>query len=71
MTIKLSGANLFGNSSHRPGSNPRPVAARYLATPTGFTLRTYTRLVPSSFERARLAIADVFGLKSVDGLEAA
>jgi hypothetical protein len=37
----------------------------------GFTLRTYTHLVPSSFERARLAIDGVFGLKSADGLKAA
>lgn len=37
----------------------------------GFTLRTYTHLVPSSYERARQAIDCVFGLKSADGLEAA
>jgi hypothetical protein len=36
----------------------------------GFTLRTYTHLVPSSYERARLAIDSVFGMKSTDGLEA-
>jgi hypothetical protein len=34
------------------------------------TLRTYTHLVPSSYERARMAIDGVFGLKSADGLEA-
>jgi hypothetical protein len=34
-------------------------------------LRTYTHLVPSSFERARLAIDGVFGLKSADCLKAA
>ena len=37
----------------------------------GFTLRTYTHLVPSSYERARMAIDGVFGLKSADGLETA
>jgi integrase len=37
----------------------------------GFTLRTYTHLVPSSYERARLAIDSVFGPRSADGLEAA
>jgi site-specific recombinase XerD len=37
----------------------------------GFTLRTYTHLVPSSYERARQAIDGVFGLKSADGLETA
>jgi integrase len=37
----------------------------------GFTLRTYTHLVPSSYERARLAVDGVFGLESADGLEAA
>ncbi|MGH3696066.1 MAG: tyrosine-type recombinase/integrase [Pseudonocardiaceae bacterium] len=46
--------------------------AEYLGhTDPGFTLRTYTHLVPSSFERARLAIDGVFGLKPADGLEAA
>jgi hypothetical protein len=35
------------------------------------TLRTYTHLVPSSYERARMAIDGVFGLKSADGLDAA
>lgn len=46
--------------------------AEYLGhSDPGFTLRTYTHLVPSSFERARLAIEGVFGLKSADGLEAA
>jgi integrase len=38
----------------------------------GFTLRTYTHLVPSSHERARLAVDGVFGRHDpVDGLEAA
>ena len=37
----------------------------------GFTLRTYTHLVPSSYQRARLAIDGVFGPTSTDGLEAA
>lgn len=46
--------------------------AEYLGhSDPGFTLRTYTHLVPSSYERARLAIDGVFGLKSADGLEAA
>jgi integrase len=46
--------------------------AEYLGhSDPGFTLRTYTHLVPSSYERARLAIDSVFGLKSADGLEAA
>jgi len=46
--------------------------AEYLGhSDPGFTLRTYTHLVPSSFERARLAIEGVFALKSADGLEAA
>jgi integrase len=46
--------------------------AEYLGhSDPGFTLRTYTHLVPSSFERARLAIDGVFGLGSADGLEAA
>ncbi|MGH3840267.1 MAG: tyrosine-type recombinase/integrase [Pseudonocardiaceae bacterium] len=46
--------------------------AEYLGhTDPGFTLRTYTHLVPSSFERARLAIDGVFGLKPAGGLEAA
>ncbi|MGH3846206.1 MAG: tyrosine-type recombinase/integrase [Pseudonocardiaceae bacterium] len=46
--------------------------AEYLGhSDPGFTLRTYTHLVPSSFERARLAIEGVFGLKPADGLEAA
>lgn len=45
--------------------------AEYLGhSDPGFTLRTYTRLVPSSYERARLAIDGVFGLESADGLEA-
>ena len=38
----------------------------------GFTLRTYTHLVPSSHERARVAIDGVFGRpEAADGLEAA
>jgi integrase len=38
----------------------------------GFTLRTYTHLVPSSHERARAAVDGVFGRPdSTDGLEAA
>lgn len=38
----------------------------------GFTLRTYTHLVPSSHERARVAVDGVFGRPgSTDGLEAA
>lgn len=46
--------------------------AEYLGhSDPGFTLRTYTHLVPSSYERARLAIDGVFGLKSADGLETA
>jgi integrase len=46
--------------------------AEYLGhTDPGFTSRTYTHLVASSFERARLAIDGVFGLKSADGLKAA
>jgi integrase len=46
--------------------------AEYLGhSDPGFTLRTYTHLVPSSYERARQAIDGVFGLKSTDGLEAA
>lgn len=46
--------------------------AEYLGhSDPGFTLRTYTHLVPSSYERARLAIEGVFGLQAVDGLEAA
>ncbi len=46
--------------------------AEYLGhSDPGFTLRTYTHLVPSSYERARQAIDGVFGLKSADGLEAA
>ncbi len=46
--------------------------AEYLGhSDPGFALRTYTHLVPSSYERARQAIDSVFGLKSADGLEAA
>ena len=46
--------------------------AEYLShSDSGFTLRTYTHLVPSSYERARLAIDGVFGPTSADGLEAA
>jgi integrase len=46
--------------------------AEYLGhSDPGFTLRTYTHLVPSSYERARLAIDSVFGMKSTGGLEAA
>jgi integrase len=46
--------------------------AEYLGhSDPGFTLRTYTHLVPSSYERARLAIDGVFGLESSDGLDAA
>ncbi|MBV8540055.1 MAG: site-specific integrase [Pseudonocardiales bacterium] len=46
--------------------------AEYLGhSDPGFTLRTYTHLVPSSYERARLAIDGVFGLTSADGLDAA
>jgi len=38
----------------------------------GFTLRTYTHLVPSSHERARLAVDGVFGPPtSAYGLDAA
>jgi integrase len=38
----------------------------------GFTLRTYTHLVPSSHERARVAVDGVFGRPdTTDGLEAA
>jgi integrase len=45
--------------------------AEYLGhSDPGFTLRTYTHLVPSSYERARLAIDGVFGPKSADGLDA-
>jgi len=43
--------------------------AEYLGhSDPGFTLLTYTHLVPSSYERARLTIDGVFGLKSADGL---
>ena len=43
--------------------------AEYLGhSDSGFTLRTYTHLVPSSYERARLAIDGVFGPTSADGL---
>jgi integrase len=46
--------------------------AEYLGhSDPGFTLRTYTHLVPSSYERARLAIDGAFGLKAADGLETA
>jgi len=46
--------------------------AKYLGhSDPGFTLRTYTHLVPSSYERARLAIESVFCLTSTDGLDAA
>lgn len=46
--------------------------AEYLAhSDPGFTLRTHTHLVPSSYERARVAIDGVFGLESADGLAAA
>ncbi len=47
--------------------------AEYLGhSDAGFTLRTYTHLVPSSHERARQAIDAVFGRPgSHDGLEAA
>ncbi|HEV7976136.1 site-specific integrase [Amycolatopsis sp.] len=47
--------------------------AEYLGhSDAGFTLRTYTHLVPSSHERARQAIDAVFGRPVVvDGLEAA
>jgi integrase len=39
---------------------------------TGFTLRTYTHLVPSSHERARVAVDGAFGRPDADdGLEAA
>lgn len=38
----------------------------------GFTLRVYTHLVPSSHQRARLAVDTVFGRPGTgDGLEAA
>lgn len=38
----------------------------------GFTLRTYTHLVPTSYERARLAVDEVFGRPEPDdGLQAA
>ena len=38
----------------------------------GFTLRTYTHLVPSSFERARAAVDGVFPpAVAADGLDAA
>lgn len=38
----------------------------------GFTLRTCTHLVPSSHERARTAVDEVFGRPGADdGLEAA
>jgi hypothetical protein len=38
----------------------------------GFMLRTYTHLVPSSHERARVAVDGVFGRSdATDGLEAA
>jgi integrase len=41
--------------------------AEYLGhSDPGFTLRTYTHLVPSSYERARLAIDGVFGLTRPD-----
>jgi integrase len=47
--------------------------AEYLGhSDPGFTLRTYTRLVPSSHERARDAIDGVFERPdATDGLEAA
>ena len=45
--------------------------AEYLGhSDPGFTLRTYTHLVPSSYERARLAIDGVCGPTSTDGPEA-
>ncbi|WP_082403740.1 tyrosine-type recombinase/integrase [Saccharothrix sp. NRRL B-16348] len=45
--------------------------AEYLGhSDPGFTLRTYTHLVPSGHERARLAINEVFGSQD-HGLEAA
>lgn len=47
--------------------------AEYLGhSDPGFTLRTYTHLLPSSHERARLAVDGVFGRPDeTDGLEAA
>jgi integrase len=47
--------------------------AEYLGhADAGFTLRTYTHLVPSSHERARQTIDAVFGRPVADdGLEAA
>ncbi|MPZ80723.1 MAG: integrase [Actinophytocola sp.] len=47
--------------------------AEYLGhSDPGFTLRTYTHLLPSSHERARMAVDGVFGRPDeTDGLEAA
>ena len=48
--------------------------AEYLGhSDPGFTLRTYTHLVPSSYERARAALDGVFGPSSSfsDGLRTA
>lgn len=55
------------------GVSIKELATDYLGhADPGFTLRTYTHLVPSSHERARLAIDGVFGRPaSTDGLDAA
>jgi len=47
--------------------------AEYLGhSDPGFTLRTYTHLVPSSFQRARTAIDGILRQQSMpDGLDAA
>lgn len=62
-----------GNPLARLFAGARPVAsgAGHQQFPNGRSAHLRRRLAPSSYERARLTIDSVFGLKSADGLDAA
>ncbi|PSR61572.1 MULTISPECIES: tyrosine-type recombinase/integrase [Nocardia] len=65
--------HFFASTLLADGCSIKELAAFLGHTDPGFTLRTYTHLVPSSYERARMAIDRVFRPelppRPVDGLE--
>jgi integrase len=64
--------HLFASMLLAAGCSVTELAAFLGHTDPGFTLRTYTHLVPSSYERARNAIDRMFGRPVLlDGLETA
>jgi integrase len=64
--------HLFASMLLAAGCSVTELAAFLGHNDPGFTLRTYTHLVPSSYERARIAIDRMFGRPVLlDGLETA